>query len=104
MLNTARQFKFSADNPPLLYGNKFRVDQQKKVLGILKKNPGLSSSAVFQKMQSNNDPLYITERHLNRVRSLWALSRKRGRPKTSELQEINSADSSEIEHSKKKEK
>ncbi len=99
MLNTAKQFKSSADNPPLLYGNKFRVDQQKKVLGILKKNPGITSSAVFQKMQSNNDPLYITERHLNRVRSLWALSRKRGRPKTSELQEINSA---EIENSKKK--
>ncbi len=104
MLNTARQFKSSADNPPLLYGNKFRLDQQKKVLGILKKNPGISSSAVFQKMQSNNDPLYITNRHLNRVRSLWALSRKRGRPKTSELQEINSTDSSEIENSKKKEK
>jgi len=101
MPNTAKQSKHLTVNQPLLLGHKFKADQQKTVLKILKKNPRISSSVVIQKMKSNHDPLCITERHLNRVRSFWGLSRDKGRPKISDLKEINST---EIEISKKKTK
>ena len=65
----------------------------------MKKDPGIASSVVIKKMKDNHDPLRITERHLNRIRGLWNLSRGKGRPKLTDLEKNNSA---EMEEPKKK--
>lgn len=101
MLNTAEQSKPSAENQKLLVRHKFTVDQQKTVLKILKKDPGIASSVVIKTMKDNHDPLRITERHFNRIRGLWDLSRAKGRPKLTDLGKINAE---EIEDPKKKTK
>mgnify|MGYP000382055798 CR=1 FL=1 len=99
MLNTAKQSKPSAVNQALLLRHKFTVTQQEKVLKILKKNPGIASSVVIKKMKNDHDPLRITERHLNRIRVLWNLSRGKGRPMLTDLKKNNLA---EMEKPKKK--
>lgn len=101
LLNTAEQSKPSAVNQKLLLRHKFTVDQQKTVLKILKKDPGIASSVVIKIMKDNHDPLRITDRHLNRIRGLWDLSRAKGRPKLTDLEKINSE---EMEDPKKKTK
>ena len=52
-------------------------------------------------MKNIHEPLRITERHLNRIRGLWDLSRAKGRPKLTDLEKINSE---EMEDPKKKTK
>ncbi len=99
MLNAAKQSKPSAVNQALLLRYKFTLSQQEKVLKILKENPGIASSVVIKKMKKDHDPLRITDRHLNRIRVLWDLSRGKGRPKLTDLEKINSA---EIGEPKKK--
>jgi len=99
MLNAAKQSKHSAVNQALLLRYKFTLSQQEKVLKILKKDPGIASSVVIKKMKKDHDPLRITDRHLNRIRVLWDLSRGKGRPKLTDLGENNSA---ELEEAKKK--
>jgi len=99
MLNTAKQSKPSAVNQALMLRHKFTITQQETVLDILKKDPGIASSVVIKKMKNNHDPLRITERHLNRIRGLWNLSRGKGRPKLTDLEKNNSA---EMEEPKKK--
>jgi len=95
MLNIAKQSKPSAINQALLLRHKFTVTQQETVLEILKKDPGIASSVVIKIMKENHDPLRITDRHLNRIRVLWDLSRGKGRPKLTDLEEINSAEMEE---------
>jgi hypothetical protein len=99
MLNTAEQSEPSAVTQKLLVRHKFTVNQQKTVLKILKKDPGIASSVLIKTMKDNHDPLRITERHLNRIRELWDLSRAKGRPKLTDLEKINSE---EMENPKKK--
>jgi len=99
MLNTAKQSKSSAINQALLLRYKFTVTQQETVLKILKKDPGIASSVVIKTMKENHDPLRITDRHLNRIRVLWDLSRSKGRPKIADLEKNNST---EMEEPKKK--
>ena len=50
-------------------------------------------------MKNDHDPLRITERHLNRIRVLWNLSRGKGRPMLTDLKKNNLA---EMEKPKKK--
>jgi len=73
-----------AENPAqatLLDGHRFSQNQQKTILEILQVNPDISSTTLIEKMKTMGDPLSITDRHLNRVRSFWGLNRSKGRPK-----------------------
>lgn len=80
MVNTSGNLKVSESGHDLLSGHKFSQRQQKMVLSILKETPNISSTQIIQKMRDINDPLLITDRHLNRVRSFWGLNRDKGRP------------------------
>ena len=81
MKNTATSLNVSQPTLALLPGRKFYPRQQKAVLKILKAEPNITSPDLIRMMKKNNDPLSITERHLNRIRASWGLNRSQGRPK-----------------------
>ncbi len=66
-------------------GRKITGDQKAMLHKLIKNNPTCSSSKVSEMAQSTCGYISITIRHINRFRVEWGLSRGKGRPSKSDL-------------------
>ena len=61
-------------------GKKLKVFQKVTIFKVLKKDKTISSNQLIKEINVEGIKLPVSQRHINRLRVEWGLSRIRGRP------------------------
>lgn len=78
-------------------GLKISSVQQMGLYQIIEKNPECTTRIVIEKYVQEDKNFDLTVRHVNRLRNIWGLSRKRGRPSKEDPARENPEDGAVVE-------
>ncbi len=85
--------------PAFCDGKNLTSVQQAELWSLFWKTPGRPTSEVFKQFDREGHPLDVSVRHVNRLRSAWGVSRKKGRPRGQTHSKQNRELDNSVEHS-----
>jgi len=83
-LHTAQNTAFVPPSPRFSDGRKLNGAQKAMIFAICQEQPDVTTSQLLTLLHSQQQPLHVTQRHVNRLRRRWKVSRSRGRPQNTD--------------------